>query len=855
MADTNHIRRDDYIEFSENDPFAELTRIMGHDPRVQDEPQQPVAPEAARRIEPEAPGIAADDFVFDLEKELAGDFDFSDFDEQPATADWRENAVEATLPAASEEVAAASLDDDFDVFFTDAAAHEADAQETAVPAALDEDLDSVLERELFSGAQQPSAPEFDAFQATMAEPAAEWTGDLSPADEPSYQPLHREAADFDAPAAVEAEDGWAAEAEFDLDFLESELAASAAQSDATPPSQPVVSDAPVPAAEADEGGSFDETPQAPVPVAAAAPSLSLEEELSLLLAEDPAPAAEQEALAPVGAYGRANFAAGHSAAPADAPREEFREAAAAPASVPEETHSWQGTAREEAQPRQEAADELSDLFDDDFDFSLDDEAEASRPATAAAIAALPEIETVDVAEAVEPVADDLDIPDIDYGAAETSAPAPFDDFEAEFADVFGDPVKDEPVSAVASAAAPTPPAYAYELDDAQWQDAQAFPDGDFNYRSDLEQAMSMSAYEDEEPRPAPRRRGLLVAAVVAGVAVLGGVAVFGMSMFGGGSDTPALVRADPEPMKVRPENPGGTTVPNQDNEVYQRVSGGASDAPPAQERLITATEEPVDMAARTVAPQEPALLAPGIDDEAVAGQPKSEDRIEPDAQAGSPVSAEETAVIAPRRVRTMVVRPDGTMVPREEIAPAALEQPMAAGQSPDVASAEAVGQGQFAPLAEGEASLDTGLDTGLDEGPTVETPQTVAVVPTQRSEPQAAPARTPAPQPAVQQPAAQAPVAAAPVSAPVAAAPAGAVSEWSMQIASQPTAEGAQSTYQDLARRYGNVLEGRGVNIVRADIEGRGTYYRVRIPASSRDEAIQLCTRYKAAGGSCFVSR
>jgi hypothetical protein len=76
-----------------------------------------------------------------------------------------------------------------------------------------------------------------------------------------------------------------------------------------------------------------------------------------------------------------------------------------------------------------------------------------------------------------------------------------------------------------------------------------------------------------------------------------------------------------------------------------------------------------------------------------------------------------------------------------------------------------------------------------------------------------------------------------------------------MQIASQPTAEGAQSAYQDLARRYGSVLEGRGVNIVRADIEGRGTYYRVRIPASGRDEAIQLCTRFKAAGGSCFVSR
>jgi len=76
-----------------------------------------------------------------------------------------------------------------------------------------------------------------------------------------------------------------------------------------------------------------------------------------------------------------------------------------------------------------------------------------------------------------------------------------------------------------------------------------------------------------------------------------------------------------------------------------------------------------------------------------------------------------------------------------------------------------------------------------------------------------------------------------------------------MQIASQPSAEGAQATYQDLARRYGDILSGRGVNIVRADIEGKGTYYRVRIPSSTRADAIALCERYKAAGGSCFVSK
>ncbi len=51
------------------------------------------------------------------------------------------------------------------------------------------------------------------------------------------------------------------------------------------------------------------------------------------------------------------------------------------------------------------------------------------------------------------------------------------------------------------------------------------------------------------------------------------------------------------------------------------------------------------------------------------------------------------------------------------------------------------------------------------------------------------------------------------------------------------------------------MIGGRGVDIKRADIEGKGTFYRVRIPAGTRDEANQICARYKSAGGSCLVTR
>ena len=83
-----------------------------------------------------------------------------------------------------------------------------------------------------------------------------------------------------------------------------------------------------------------------------------------------------------------------------------------------------------------------------------------------------------------------------------------------------------------------------------------------------------------ETRAAPQRRGLLIAAVVGGVALLGGVGALALSFGNGdGADVPVVVKADNGPVKVKPENPGGTSVPNQDNKVYDAVKGtdGAGD--------------------------------------------------------------------------------------------------------------------------------------------------------------------------------------------------------------------------------------------------------------------------------------
>jgi hypothetical protein len=107
--------------------------------------------------------------------------------------------------------------------------------------------------------------------------------------------------------------------------------------------------------------------------------------------------------------------------------------------------------------------------------------------------------------------------------------------------------------------------------------------------------------------------------------------------------------------------------------------------------------------------------------------------------------------------------------------------------------------------------------------------------------------------PPVQQPKTTEVAAAAPVAAkPQQAASAGG---YGIQIASLPSEDEATKSYANLSKKFASVLGGRSHEIRRADIAGKGTFYRVRIPAGSKDEAAALCEQYRAAGGSCLISK
>ncbi len=352
------------------------------------------------------------------------------------------------------------------------------------------------------------------------------------------------------------------------------------------------------------------------------------------------------------------------------------------------------------------------------------------------------------------------------------------------------------------------------------------------------------------------------------------------------SGEPQVIAADKDPVKIVPENPGGKSVPNQDKAVYDRVAGnGVED--PKQTSLISSEEEPMDVVQRTLIPE--SLPLEGESQDGVIATPvgETEDpRLLPDGQPQeTAAAAEDPGTITPRKVRTMIVRPDGTLVAQDVPEVATTTQTAAATQTaPDTAIPVLAAPSQPVNATDVVKPIETSVvpptATPAASAPVettavapVETPSTdmtgtpapTAPIPTSRPAQQPvnvvgtvtdqgnvrpAPAAAP-PQAAQTETAAVTPAATAPA-APSTPAASG---SYAIQIASLPSEADAQKSYRNLSGKFAGVLGGQPYEIRKADIPGKGTFYRVRVGAGSKAEAVALCEKYRAAGGSCLVSR
>lgn len=570
---------------------------------------------------------------------------------------------------------------------------------------------------------------------------------------------------------------------------------------------------------------------------------------------------------------------------------------------------------------------------------------------------------------VEAIAD-LDVPEIlqEHHASTIPAAQPdYDiDIDAEMAHLFNrtatQPGRSPAAQAVAAASAAKPDAGLPQSPMADLDDFERALEEDFR-KSMTENravsnpdrvALSPAGFPVDGSERAPNRRLLMLAASVAAIAVLGGAGLYafmsGKTSILQTSTEPKIILADKDPVKMVPDDKGGQKVPNQDKAVYDRVSGEQPDQS-KQERLVTSNEEPVDVVQKTLMPENLPM-----DDEGASNVTPTDDTADPrllpvDAAKDNVSTSEKvTSGVAPRKVRTMVVRADGTLVPREEpvaevpvakvedaalpketpvelaktdaevperlaesasdsiaseikeatpvepvadvkpVEPVAEEQvvepvaqpvetpvvaeetPVAAADQPEKAVEPLVKSVIKPAIAEDSSpAVEDPIDAqrALDDAANAEVDAPVRTVKTTKI----VNANTPIPENRpVEQPVnvvgtvtdqgnvrettenTQQVASADPVVQPeqTTAVPAG---SYVIQIASLPSEAEAQSSYAKLSSKFSSIIGGRGVDIKRAAIKNKGTYYRVRIPAGSKQEAAALCDRYKKAGGSCLVSK
>ncbi len=395
-----------------------------------------------------------------------------------------------------------------------------------------------------------------------------------------------------------------------------------------------------------------------------------------------------------------------------------------------------------------------------------------------------------------------------------------------------------------------------------------------------------------EEAAAPERKGL--GRMFAGVAVAAAVAAGGVGylMLGGqvgGSGEPVLVAAPTDPFKIVPTAGDTIDEPVEGAALFQSMS---TDAPKSEERLVARGEAVPDLP--EVTPQVSRVILPD-------GQ-----QID--------LGPEEPADAGPRRVRTVLVRPDGSIIESPD-APQrpmpSVTDPVLATEPSPIAEAIAAAEGQSAaglpplqPAEQVQAPEPAPPPTAVAElpdlpGPPVESlqplpPVDVAAAP---AAPEVAPAaaetapeppvvQAPPPPPparpatppvaAAQAPAQpeagapadgpldlqiaavpQAPAQPAPAAPPPAADPvttASAPAAAYVQLASQRSEEAALQTFRALQAKHPNILGGLQPDVQRADLGDRGVYYRVRVGQPTRAEAASLCESLRGQGSDCLLA-
>jgi hypothetical protein len=301
---------------------------------------------------------------------------------------------------------------------------------------------------------------------------------------------------------------------------------------------------------------------------------------------------------------------------------------------------------------------------------------------------------------------------------------------------------------------------------------------------------------------------VMAAMIVAGIAGIG--ASFGLKGTVSNPAEIATIKAAEGPTKILPETVASTETPDRN----ATVLGGTPQPLPVA--VVNNAEQPADLAAQVNAPQgggDPsnavASLATGAASVPVPAPPAQQ---EAQVQPQPPVDSI-AALLEPKKVKTVAVRPDGTLVPDDappQVEPAARHIAAAPKPVPRVAATSK------APNARAEAEKTSIAIAHKDRGLQVADAQD----------------RAPGVEAARQTP-----------------------GSFAVQLAAPATEREARATQVRLMKKFGAELTGFHPSIHKAEVGGKSVY-RVRVSGlSSREEATALCEKIQGSGGRCFVAR
>ena len=289
------------------------------------------------------------------------------------------------------------------------------------------------------------------------------------------------------------------------------------------------------------------------------------------------------------------------------------------------------------------------------------------------------------------------------------------------------------------------------------------------------------------------RSAFMVGSALLGAIALGGALAFAYKQSGGGmgSEQPPIVQADNSPVKAAPADAGGKEFPHKNKLIYDRLTNGDV----AESERLVPRQEDVAVPALPPATATAGLPTPVASTDLGTTQ--------------SIAAGEEGADGGPRKVKTLVVRPDGSVETPPPVAAAAEAAQTAAAAPADAAAAApqaSVMPVPAAPITPPEAAPAA--------------PQQVAAL---------------APKPAPTAPAAN--------------------TKYVVQVGAKKNQTEALATFADIQQKYPTLLGDYRPIVQKANLGAKGTWYRLRIgPIDDKAEAYKLCGQLKSQGlPDCLV--